>query len=421
MDVLSPSFNVILLNCPGFPATAHINIYLPTAGRDADYISDLSKLDNTLDEIAEEYDDPVVIIRGDANASIPVRLSNSRDTLFQYFCKRMGLKAVPTNHKTYHHFTGHGASDSAIDVILHKHSSRNISENIEEIICSKEDPRVDSKHDIIVSKFLLPYTGIPNSTQAKKPPSIPNTKHRIVWSDEGVLEYRNLLSSALQNIQENWKNPASPVSYSVLLQCTNEALTSAAKLTNKVIDLSKERAPPKVFKPEDLISAETAKKDAHLELQKTSSNPMSTELQNDMAKSAFCDARKAHRCVWRRHQAAEEQVRDQKLSSITTKAPSEAFKLLRSVRSSASTKISEIKVGDKIYSGQDVATGFYHNIENLKTKLDPQTQTCISCEHFKLYYKLNKEICKCGEKIPPLSLMDAEKLLHSLKLFVCDQ
>ena len=60
------------------------------------------------------------MIRGDANASLPVRPSNSRDNLFQYFCERIGLLPILSNHKTYHHFTGNESSVSAIDVILHK-------------------------------------------------------------------------------------------------------------------------------------------------------------------------------------------------------------------------------------------------------------------------------------------------------------
>ena len=129
-----------------------------TSGLNSDYISEISKLENTLNEIEEEFDNPIVMICGDANASIPVRTGNTRDTLFQYFCERMFLDPVLTNHKTYPHFVGHGASDSSIDVILHKVPSLKISEKIKTIICSKTDPRVDSKHDIIVSQFSLPFT-----------------------------------------------------------------------------------------------------------------------------------------------------------------------------------------------------------------------------------------------------------------------
>ena len=89
IDVNSASFNVLLLNIPGYPITVLINIYLPTSGRNAEYLAELSKLENTMDELEEAYDNPIFMIRGDANASIPVRPSNSRDNLFQYFCERI--------------------------------------------------------------------------------------------------------------------------------------------------------------------------------------------------------------------------------------------------------------------------------------------------------------------------------------------
>lgn len=405
---------------PGYPVTVHINIYLPTSGLNSEYVSELSKLETTLDEIDEDYDNPIVMIRGDANASIPVRISNSRDKLFQYFCERMGLQSISTGHKTYHHFMGNGASDSSIDVILHRNSSLKISEKVKTILCSKTDSRVDSKHDIIVTELSLPYTDLPPAKPVETPPSITNTKHRIIWSEEGILKYRELLSNTLLNLHDNWKNPPSPISFSVLLQCTNEAITSAAKLTNKVVDLSKEKPPPKVYIPPEVTSAAKAKKDAHLELQKVTSDPSSTHSEQVLAKTKFSDARRGHRRVWRRHQAAEEQERDRKLSSICSKNPTEAFKLLKSVRATSSSKISEIKAGDKTYTGNDVATGFYDNIKKLKTELDPATENCSSCESFKFDYKLIREICHIGDKIPSLNLIDAEKLLHSLKPSVCD-
>ena len=237
-------------------------IYLPAAGRNTDYVSNLSKLENVLDEIEGAYNNPIVMIRGDANASIPVRPPNSRDILFTYFCERSGLHPILTNHKTYHHFTGNRSSDSAIDVLLHKNSCADTSEDIKTIICSNTDSRVDSKHDMIVSEFKLPFLGTKPSPTVQKPPEIDNTKHRIKLSEEGILEYRNLLSPRLPNIQNNWKDPAPPVSFSVLLQCMNEALTAAAKSTNKVIDLSKELPPKRELKPPDVTAAEKAKKAA---------------------------------------------------------------------------------------------------------------------------------------------------------------
>ena len=415
LDVNSDSINVIIMTIPGYPTTVHINIYLPTAGRDADYISELSKLENILEEIDDEYNKPIVVIRGDANASIPARQSNSRDTLFQYFCERMNLHPILTHHKTYHHFMGDGASDSSIDVILLRHFPAGASENIENIICSKEDPRVDSKHDIVVSKLTLPFIGFPKLPTIEQPPSIPNTKHKIIWSEEGILAYRELLETTLTNLQNNWKNPDSPVSFSVLLQCTNEALIGAAKLTNRTIDLTKDKPPRPVHKPHEVLVAEKDKLEAHIKMKAILPNPISTIPEKASAQADFRAARVAHRRVYRRHQAVQEHDRDQKLSAIMSENPSVAFKHLRSVRSTSNSKISDIVVDGEVFSGNHVATGFYHNIKNLKT-----VDNCTSCEAFKFDYKLIREICKAGEKIPPLSIIEAEKLLHSMKPSVCD-
>ena len=360
------------------------------------------------------------MIRGDANAAIPPRDFNSRDSLFNYFMERLNLCPLLTNHKTYHHFMGNGVSDSSIDVILQKSSSFIISEEIKTILCSKSDSRVDSKHDIIVSAISVPFIGEVSEKLLDKPPTIPNTKHRILWSDEGIMNYRNILSQSLLNIQHNWQNPSSPVSFSVLLELTNEALASAAKNTNKLIDLSKEKPPFKVKVPPEVTAAAKFKKAAFAELKNIESTPSSTEDQLSLARTSFSDARKAHRRAWRRSQAIHEQDRDQKLSALCTKNPNDAYKHLRSVRSTSSSKISEIKVGDKVYQGKDVATGFFHNIEKLKTELDPATETCLSCKAFIFDHRLIKEICRLGDKIPPLSLDAAEKLLHSLKPSVCD-
>ena len=420
LDVNSDSFNITLLNLPGYPTTVHINIYLPTAGRDADYLSELSNLENILDEIDDKHDKPIIVIRGDANASIPPRLNNARDSLFEYFCQRLHLHPILTRHKTYHHFMGGGASDSSIDVILLAESRLDASESIQTIICSKEDHRVDSKHDIIVSAFSVPFTGLQEIPAIEEPPKIPNNKHKIIWSDDGILAYRDLLSTTLPTLLHNWKNPVSPVSFSVLMQCTNEALTNAAKLTNKSIDLSKDKPLRKAHKHSDVIESEKAKKQAHTYMKNVLANPTSTELQKSTAKLHFRDTRSAHRRACRRVQAVNEHERDQKLCAIVSENPSVAFKHLRSVRATSNSRISEIIVNDKVFTGDHVATGFYHNIKNLKTDLDPSTKNCTTCDAFKFDHKLIREICKAGEKIPPLTITDAEKLLHSMKPSVCD-
>ena len=135
----------------GYQTTYHINIYLPTSGKENEYVEELSKLSNVIEDI--EHPDVVTYVRGDANASFKARKKNGRDTLFRHFVNSMGLHHNELNHVTYHHFTGDGASDSSIDVLLE--SKDGSSETLSKIVCSKNSPNIDSHHDLIISKVVI--------------------------------------------------------------------------------------------------------------------------------------------------------------------------------------------------------------------------------------------------------------------------
>ena len=69
----------ILLELPGFQPTIHINIYLPTSGREKEFIDALANLQNTVDELSEKYPTALVYIRGDANACSSSSLTSTRE------------------------------------------------------------------------------------------------------------------------------------------------------------------------------------------------------------------------------------------------------------------------------------------------------------------------------------------------------
>ena len=59
----------LYLCVPGYPRSAHFAIYLPTSGKDAEYIECLAKLKTSIADVIEDSSDTLVYIRGDANAS----------------------------------------------------------------------------------------------------------------------------------------------------------------------------------------------------------------------------------------------------------------------------------------------------------------------------------------------------------------
>ena len=140
---------------------------------------------------------------------------------------------------------GFGISDSEIDVILSPvfgcdGTPAAAPESLIQILCCKEDPRVfGSHHDAIVSDFPLNYLETPPPAPTSDLPTVVNTRHKVIWAEESLQEYTDLITPVLTELRKLWLDSSSPTSLSVLLSQTNNVLTSAAKATQKVIDLSK--------------------------------------------------------------------------------------------------------------------------------------------------------------------------------------
>ena len=83
----SPAVLPILLSVPGLSPTAHIALYLPTHGREAEFVSALAALEACVLQITEDFACPIYL-RGDAN----VNPNNApRLRLFSHFCKKYSL------------------------------------------------------------------------------------------------------------------------------------------------------------------------------------------------------------------------------------------------------------------------------------------------------------------------------------------
>ena len=411
----------VLIRIPGHRASAHICLYLPQVSLESEYLEELSKLETVVSDLEEKYPDIIIHCRGDANASIPKRSNNKRDNLFEFFYQRLSFKPVQIDHKTYHHFTGNGASDSSIDVILVKDSLEDKThESVLKVICSRDSPNVDSKHDMILSEFSLQEE--PTNDALDPPlaaPTVENKKHKIVWSEIGIHNYETLLSPTLEELQHNFQDTQSPALFSVILQCTNEALSSAAKATNKCIDLTKDvkRKPPPLPKP--LTDAAKIKKNSHKNMKTMLNDPTVSEEQKLASKTAFTNARREYRKLLRQHEASGNALRDEKLHSLLNKDPKKAFNEIRKHKNTGNYKISELKVDDEVFPADFVGEGFFKHISKLKTK-DPNISSCDSCPSLFEDYRMIKEICKSGLKIPKITFNETEKLLLSLRPSVTD-
>ena len=68
-------------------------------------------------------------------------------------------------------------------------------------------------------------------------PKLKNDRVKILWSEDGVIEYQNLVGPYLEELSSRWFRPNSITDTSILLAATNSVLTSAACHTNKFIQL----------------------------------------------------------------------------------------------------------------------------------------------------------------------------------------
>ena len=418
VTVIEPSSShvlALLLDRPGYRPSVHITVYLSTAGRDADFMKDLVCLQDTIDNVKEEHPGSLIYIRGDANASYIPRRNNQRDELLKYFITDNSFCITNINHKTYHHFMNQGLSDSNIDVLIHPENNK---ETLEKVLCSKSNALVDSSHDVLVSTCslpCLPVSEIPcNNITA---PKVEHSKHKIVWSEEGIKNYQNLLSRTLPTLELEYADIDLPETASVLFNITNHILTGAAKATNKSIDLGKPLKPRKPFIPPEIRGAMRNKGDALKAIKLAESDPSATTEQIEAAKNLFKETKSIHQNLVRKHNICNEIKRDEELHSLLSKDTRSIFNKFRKTKASQTGKIKSLQVGDKTYSEENIADGFYESISSLKTLPDIASP---SFDRFCEDYHHIVEICKDGQKIPLLTEETAEKLLRRIKPGVSD-
>ena len=286
----------IQISMPGYAESVHFNIYLPTSGKDSEFLDSLATMKALIEEVTEDKPGTLVYIRGDANASYNVRESKhscKRDRLFQHFVNDLRLHSIDLGHMTYHHFTGDGNSDSSIDIIVEPFNALN-TEVVDRILCLKSNPNIDSHHDIILSHVSIP-TRKPTGNDKDMnivAPRVENDRVKIIWSTEGIQGYQQLINPILPSLREEWLDDSSPYFISTLLHATNEILSSAAIATNRHVKL-REDPPVRPMKlPPSVLQSSKTQDRAHKNWLQVSEDPSATFQQKLSAKEDFSQARR---------------------------------------------------------------------------------------------------------------------------------
>ena len=396
VSVYTPPTSAFLsatVDFPGLSTMIHIAVYLPTAGKDAEYLMELANLRIYIEKLQLEHPEAAIFIHGDSNSS---RRNKSRHNLFSNFCSDLNLARVHMHHNTYHHFMGQGMSDSELDVILHsKHSG--IHEALLTICCKHEDIKIDSHHDLLLSLSTVPAHPVTAPDKARNivAPKLEHTRHRVVWTEDSSQEYKSLVLSHLSRIRDSWLNTSSRASISVLLQATNMVLTQAASTVNKTVKLSSKLSPRSVSIPASIrrSNARLARSARRLRWQ-LNDGRYSGEIV-EKTRAEYKMRKSEHRKAVRRKRTEEGIRRDKLASSILTNNPTKLFQAVRAGTKSSNQVIKKLFVNDKVYEGDEVCDGFYDNISFLKTEAHNDLHTS---ENFVAADEEYKNILNCVSK-----------------------
>ena len=404
------AITALILCIPGYQVTVHVGLYLPTSGRDTDFVSEIANLCVCISDLAAQYPSAAIFIRGDSNVNNKnkTRLLQLKQ-MMETFC----LLRVNIAHHTYHHFTGGGLFDSDIDVLLYSNQP-GVDERVTSLHCIHDNPDMLSHHDIIISECTIPtvpttFTDCNNLITA---PRIPNTRNRVVWSPEGIARYEELTGPALRFLRKTWLNSSSSVSMSIALKMTNHVLTNIASTTNRTVSLSSQQKPLSIHTPRTIQLAAKKLRIQHLKWKKRPDCLL--------ARGAYKTALKGYKKAVRTIRIKDAEKRDARLLTVLSDNPSSLYSFIKSSKKMTATKIEKLKVNDKVYLGEKVADGFYDAMTALKTcDMDELLDDEPIAEKLSTYEHIRK-LSQDKKDLPPLSREQAASLLQRLKKNVKD-
>ena len=109
------------------------------------------------------------------------------------------------------------------------------------------------------------------------------------------------------------------------------------------------------------------KKDALDKLHSVELNTTASTHELEEARAVYKASKAQHQALVRNMNVAKEVQRDTFFNEILSSQPRQIFKAIKSKKSSQSENIKKLSVGEKLYTDEAVADGFYDSIAELKT------------------------------------------------------
>ena len=216
-----------------------ISAYLPTSGRDSEYLDCLGDLSTFITENTPHYS--TILIGMDSNCS--EKSTPRRCSSLAQFCTDHTLVKVMVPCPTFHH--SNGTSHSNIDYFLITQSSTTCLRNIFSL-CTQEHPQNLSSHDPILASLHLPCSEQANKKEKYVHSYSKFEQTRVIWPEGHCQEYQDLAEKALAEYEQYF-----PTSEFLPLKCQlySDLLVKAADLTLKTkpnLPAKKVKSPPQV-------------------------------------------------------------------------------------------------------------------------------------------------------------------------------
>ena len=404
----SPAILPISLSIPGVSPSIHTCIYLPTHGRDNDFLQEISNLKCFLHTISAQHSDHTVCLRGDKNAN---KKNTTRCNLITNIFTEFSINEVYIEHPTYHHFVGNGLFDSNIDTIALTNQF-GAFETIDQIICRVDHPEIGSHHDVILSTFHIPEKPIPQTEiTIQAAPRTTYTSPIIQWTRDGEEAYQQIVSDQLKELRSLWHESDSKALTSVFIQCTNDILINCSMKTNpwnmnNSFTGCKPKSVPYLIKR----ARQKMKKKFNSMCKKNTTN----------SREQFEAARKAYKQTVRKLRIENSIKRDTQVDQILSSDPRKVYAFLKKLKGGKQTKIESLKVGDQIYTNNKVGDGFFHSMSSLKFCDEEALASDSQIRHHFSNYDHLMKLCNSSFSLPSISFVQALSLLKRLKPKVSD-
>ena len=176
--------------------------YLPTSGKDEEFLDVLSQLSFHISE--NNIENSIIIIGADSNVS--KKSSKRRYEAMLNFLELNSLKSVLlTDEATFHH--NNQTSESQVDhIYFYIPKNSNIKVAFKEQAWLKKNPSNVSSHDVIVGEVVLPVVEESQSSEDYSETYTEFVVKKPKWEDSSKEEYKIETAKELKNLIENYND-----------------------------------------------------------------------------------------------------------------------------------------------------------------------------------------------------------------------